>query len=109
MQPHPLAKVFLGKIDYTFGLIWLNLGEILAEVIRFGQYWGEIWANMIRFGQNQNLASPKTFDLLYGYAFKIGLLAFKFIYRTISFFRRPVIVIFCPQIQCEKCETILKL
>jgi len=23
-----------------------------------------IWANLIRFGQNQNLASPKTSDLL---------------------------------------------
>jgi len=25
---------------------------------------GKIWAKMIRFGQNQNLASPKTFDIL---------------------------------------------
>jgi len=24
----------------------------------------ENWANLIRFGQNQNLVSPKTFDLL---------------------------------------------
>jgi len=26
-----------------------------------------IWANLIRFGQNQNPASPKTFDLLCNY------------------------------------------
>jgi len=24
---------------------------------------GEIWTKVIRFGQNQNLASPKIFDL----------------------------------------------
>jgi len=34
---------------YSFGQIWLDLGEITAKVI---------------FGQNQNLASPNTFDLL---------------------------------------------
>jgi len=34
-----------------------NLCEILAKVIK-------IWAILIRFGQNQNLSSPKTFDLL---------------------------------------------
>jgi len=42
MEPHPLGN-FLGKI-------W-------TKVIK-------IWANLIRFGQNQNLASPKSFDLL---------------------------------------------
>jgi len=34
---------------------------------RFGQIWldlGKIWAKVIRFGQNQNLSSPKIFDLL---------------------------------------------
>jgi len=36
-------------------------------LIRFGQNQGEISAKVIRFGQNQNFASPKAFDLLYGY------------------------------------------
>jgi len=43
---------------------WANLSEIWAK---FGQIWAKvikIWANMIKFEQNQNLASPKTFDLL---------------------------------------------
>jgi len=48
-QTHPLGY-FLGKI-------WTNLGEIWAKVIK-------IWASLIRFGQNQNLAYPKTLDLL---------------------------------------------
>jgi len=43
----------LGKI----GKIWANLSEIWAKVIK-------IWENLIRLGQDQNLASPKTFDLL---------------------------------------------
>jgi len=42
MQSHPLGNFF---------------GKIWVKVIK-------IWANLIRFGQNQNLASPKTFDLL---------------------------------------------
>jgi len=33
------------------------LGEIWATVIN-------IWENLIRIGKNQNLASPKTFNLL---------------------------------------------
>jgi len=45
MQLHPLEN-FLSKI-------W----QIWTKGI-------EIWTNLIRFGQNQNLASPKTFDLL---------------------------------------------
>jgi len=44
----------LGKIDY----IWANLGEIWAKIIIFGQI-------LLDLG-NQNLASAKTFDLLYG-------------------------------------------
>jgi len=40
-----------------FGQTWLALGKIWAKVIK-------IWENLIIFGQNQNLASPKTFDLL---------------------------------------------
>jgi len=46
MQPHPPSKI-----------LFLNL-------IRFGQ-------NSIRFKQNQNLASPKTSDLL-GYALTVN-------------------------------------
>jgi len=41
-----------------------NLEEILAK---FEQIWAKvikIWTNLFRFGQNQNLASPKTLDLL---------------------------------------------
>jgi len=36
------------------------------KLFRFGRNFskGEIWAKVIRFGQNQNLASPKVFDLL---------------------------------------------
>jgi len=30
-----------------------------------GNFLGKIWANLIRFGKNQNLASPKTLDLLW--------------------------------------------
>jgi len=52
MQPHPLGH-FLSQIWAKFG----NLGEIWAKVIK-------IWANLIRFGQNENLASPKTLDIL---------------------------------------------
>jgi len=56
MQPHPL-EIFWGQ----------NLGETLGK---FGQDLAclgkrnKIWANLIRFAQNQNLASPKTLDLL---------------------------------------------
>jgi len=32
-----------------------NLDDIWAKAIK-------IWTNLIRFGQNQNLASPKTFE-----------------------------------------------
>jgi len=35
-----------------------------AKLIRFGRNLSKLWAKVIRFGQNQNLASPNTFDLL---------------------------------------------
>jgi len=57
MQPYPLAKTFWEKL-IRFGQIWLDLGDIWA-------YLSKIWAGLIRFGQNQNLASPKKFDLLW--------------------------------------------
>jgi len=47
MQPQLLGKILLGKIDH----IWAKLRRNLAKVIRFGQ--------------KQNLASPKTSDLLW--------------------------------------------
>jgi len=37
--------------------ILANLKKIWAKIIK-------IWENLIRFGQNQNLAFPKTFELL---------------------------------------------
>jgi len=43
------------------------LGE--KKIGKFGQKMTKVWANLIRFGQNQNLASPKTSDLLYGYMY----------------------------------------
>jgi len=51
MQPHPLAKknFFLAKF-IELGQIWLDIGKI--------------WANLMRYGQNQNLASPKTFGAI---------------------------------------------
>jgi len=52
MHPHPLAK-FFGKIGY----IWANM-------VGFGRNLEKLRLNLLRFGQNQNLASPKTFDLL---------------------------------------------
>jgi len=61
---HPLEKYFCAKL-IRFEQIWLDLGKIQAK---FGENGGKIWAKVIRFGHNQNLASPKTFDLLYGYA-----------------------------------------
>jgi len=57
------SKTYWGKIDsiwanlVRFGEIWKNLGKIWSNL-------SKIWTNLIRFGQNQNLASPKTFDLL---------------------------------------------
>jgi len=36
----------------------------VAKLIRFGQIWLDLDEIFIRFGQNQNLASPKAFDLL---------------------------------------------
>jgi len=46
MQPRLLANFF--------GKNWLDLGKIKAK----------FWVKVSRFKQNQNLASPKTFDLL---------------------------------------------
>jgi len=40
-----------------FGDIWANLSKIWVNL-------GKIWASLIRFSQNQNLVSPKQFDLL---------------------------------------------
>jgi len=59
------SKLFRVKL-VRFRQIWLDLDKIKAK---FGQNWGETWAKVIRlFGQNQNHASPKTFDLLrYGH------------------------------------------
>jgi len=56
MQPHTLATFFVAKL-IRFGQIWLDLGDIWANL-------SKIWANLFRFGQNQNLASPKQFDLM---------------------------------------------
>jgi len=43
--------------------------DLLLKLIRFGQIWEKLRRNLgkslIRFGQNQNLISPKTFDLLW--------------------------------------------
>jgi len=47
------SKNFLGKTEL-----------ISADLVRFRQNEGDIWTKVIRFEQNQNLASPKTFDLL---------------------------------------------
>jgi len=44
------SKIFLGKNC-------LDIGQILLDL-------DEIWAKVISIGQNENLASPKTFDLL---------------------------------------------
>jgi len=67
MQPHSLAKLFWSKL-IRFGQIWLDLGKIKAK---FGQNWSKMWAKSNYFGkfdwiwQYQNLASPKTFDLIW--------------------------------------------
>jgi len=45
--------------------------KLIIDLGKFNQIWAklsEIWAKAIRFRQNQNLASPKTSDLL-GYTF----------------------------------------
>jgi len=56
----------LGKIWPNLSeIIWANLGKNLANL-------GEIWTNLIKFGQNQNLASAKTLDLLYGYVYFVS-------------------------------------
>jgi len=59
MQLYPLANFLGGKLGnlVRFWLIGSNLGKIWSKVIK-------ICTNLIRFGQNQNLASPKTFDHL---------------------------------------------
>jgi len=46
-------KISLGK----FGWIWAKLKRNLGKS-------DSIWAKLIRYVKNQNLASPKTFDLL---------------------------------------------
>jgi len=56
MQQHSLEKIFWEKL-IRLGKILLDLGKIWTKI-------GKIWKNLIRCGQNQNLASPKTFDLL---------------------------------------------
>jgi len=56
MRLHPLANYFEKKL-IRLGQIWLDLGEICANL-------NKIWEKVRRFGQNQDLASPKTFDLL---------------------------------------------
>jgi len=57
MRPHLLTKNFREKLVK----FEQNLGKIK---MKFGQNCVKIWAKVIRFGQNQNLASPKAFDLL---------------------------------------------
>jgi len=65
MRPHPLAKS--GQIWVKFGQI-CNFSKIVKIWVNYPRFWvinhakfGQIW---VEIGQNQNLASPKTFDLL---------------------------------------------
>jgi len=60
MQPHPVAKIFWAKL-VRFGQIWLNWAKLKRNLGKSD--W--IWENLIRFEQNQNLASPNNFDLLW--------------------------------------------
>jgi len=60
LQGHPLAN-FLGKI-------WGDLGKI--------------WQIWLKFGQNQNLATPKTFDRLYSYASSYSIQRFWQVYTV---------------------------
>jgi len=43
-----------------FGQVWLDLGEIWQNEVKFVQNYSEIWAKVIRYGQNRNLASSKN-------------------------------------------------
>jgi len=47
----------LVRFGRSLSKIWANLSKIWAKVMK-------LWENLIRFGQSQNLASPKTFNLL---------------------------------------------
>jgi len=49
-----------GKIHYN----WANLLRFGRNLSKIWVNLGEIWAKVIRFGQNQYLASPKSVDLL---------------------------------------------
>jgi len=63
-SPSKFFRANLDKIWANLDKIWASLNKVWQIQIKLLVNWGKFRHILVKFGQNQNLASPKTFNLL---------------------------------------------